>query len=150
MAIGPILFWCALLGLLFFIYLTIKKKFQPEHTLLLTLFIINMILFSQAGRFINDLVPYMAIFASYLVLLLLQRCHLSTTLESKSFLFQDIRWYHILSPIGIFLVILFPFVELPFLLWNIYFISMLLLSTIPLYKIFDNLHLFPLPTKVLP
>ena len=67
MSFGPALYWIAWGGILLFLIKTYKNKFKSEHIFIIVLFIVYNWLLSTAGRFINDLIPLMTIFAAFII-----------------------------------------------------------------------------------
>jgi len=66
MSFGPVIYWLALVGFIFFITKTYKNKFQPASIFFIVVFIINFWFTTTAGRFANDLIPCIAIFGAYI------------------------------------------------------------------------------------
>ncbi len=73
MSFGPALYWVGWAGLLLMFYLYYKDKMKREYLFLITLFIIDLWLTSTAGRFINDMVPLIAILSGAVVWFALDR-----------------------------------------------------------------------------
>lgn len=67
MSFGPALYWLSWAGFVFLIYQYLKQKGRRDYLLLLTLFIINIWLISAAGRFLNDMVPLIALFSGWII-----------------------------------------------------------------------------------
>ncbi len=67
MSFGPALYWMAWVGFAFLIYQYIKQKGRKDYLMILTLFIINIWLTSTAGRFLNDMVPLIAILSGWII-----------------------------------------------------------------------------------
>jgi len=63
MSFGPALYWVGWTGLLILFYLYYKEKKRRDYLFIIMLFIINLWLTSTAGRFLNDMVPVIAILA---------------------------------------------------------------------------------------
>jgi len=63
MSFGPALYWVGWAGLLLLLYFYYKDKMRRDYLFMIMLFIINLWLTSTAGRFINDLVPVIALLA---------------------------------------------------------------------------------------
>jgi len=66
MSIGPALYWVGLAGFVLFMYKTFKEKFKSYHVFLIIIFLTNFWLASTAGRFLNDMIPTMVVFAAFL------------------------------------------------------------------------------------
>jgi len=67
MSFGPALYWIAWFGFVFLIYQYAKQKGRKEYLMILTLFVINVWLTSTAGRFLNDMVPLIALLAGWII-----------------------------------------------------------------------------------
>lgn len=67
MSYGPALYWLAWAGLVFLIYRYYKEKGRRDYFFIIVLFLINIWLASTAGRFLNDMVPLVAILAGFMI-----------------------------------------------------------------------------------
>jgi len=67
MMIGPALYWIGLCGFVLYCYKTFKAKFPPWSLFFIIVFLIQFWLTSTAGRFLNDLIPAMCVFAGFFV-----------------------------------------------------------------------------------
>jgi asparagine N-glycosylation enzyme membrane subunit Stt3 len=67
MSFGPALYWFAWAGFVFLIYQYVKGKGRRDYLMILTLFVVNIWLTSTAGRFLNDMVPLIAILAGWII-----------------------------------------------------------------------------------
>jgi len=69
MSFGPAMYWVGWTGFLFLIYYFYKDKTPPsrDYLFLIVLFLVNIWLTGIAGRFINDMVPLIAILAAWVV-----------------------------------------------------------------------------------
>jgi len=67
MSFGPALYWVAWVGLVFLIYYYYKDKQRKDYLFIIVLFFVDMWLLGIAGRFLNDLVPLIAILAGFVV-----------------------------------------------------------------------------------
>ncbi len=63
MSFGPALYWVGWVGLLILFYLYYKEKKRRDYLFMIILFMINLWLTSTAGRFLNDMVPVIALLA---------------------------------------------------------------------------------------
>ncbi len=69
MSYGPVLFGVALVGILFLIYYYLKEKEKNRVFLLvIVVTLVSLWLTSTAGRFLNDLVPFIALLAGWLTI----------------------------------------------------------------------------------
>lgn len=67
MSFGPALYWIAWVGFVFLIYQYVKQKGRRDYLFILSLFVINVWLTSTAGRFLNDMVPVIAILSGWII-----------------------------------------------------------------------------------
>ena len=67
MSFGPAIYWLGWAGLVYLIFLYYKNKLRREYLFIATLFILNIYLASTAGRFLNDMVPLIAILSGWIV-----------------------------------------------------------------------------------
>jgi len=63
MSFGPALYWVGWAGFFALLYFYYKDKMRRDYLFILSLFVIDLWLTSTAGRFINDMVPVIAILA---------------------------------------------------------------------------------------
>lgn len=68
MAFGPVLYWLGIAGFILFLQRTFKNKLKTYDVFFCTLFIITFWLSSTAGRFLNDMIPCLTIFAAYILI----------------------------------------------------------------------------------
>ncbi|MEA2053759.1 MAG: STT3 domain-containing protein [Candidatus Thermoplasmatota archaeon] len=67
MSFGPVLYWLAWAGFLFLIYRYYKNRSRREYFLLIVWFLIEAWLTRTAGRFLNDLVPLVAVLGGWVL-----------------------------------------------------------------------------------
>lgn len=65
MSYGPAIYWLAWFGLVFLMYRYFTQKGRREYLLIIALFIIDIWLASTAGRFLNDMVPLIALLGGW-------------------------------------------------------------------------------------
>ncbi|HWR63716.1 MAG TPA: STT3 domain-containing protein [Candidatus Thermoplasmatota archaeon] len=73
MSYGPALYWLAWAGFVFLIYQYVKQKGRKDYLMILTLFVINIWLTSTAGRFLNDMVPLIALLSGWIIWYLISK-----------------------------------------------------------------------------
>jgi len=66
MSYGPVIYWLAWFGLVFLMYQYFKQKGRRDYLLIIVLFILDIWLASTAGRFLNDMVPLIAILGGWI------------------------------------------------------------------------------------
>jgi len=67
MSFGPALYWIALVGLVFLMYYFVKNIKHRDYLFIIVMFLVQMWLTGVAGRFINDLVPLVALLSAWVV-----------------------------------------------------------------------------------
>lgn len=67
MSFGPSIYWLAWGGFIFLLYCYYKNKQRRDYLFIIILFIVNIWLAGTAGRFLNDMVPLIAILGGWLV-----------------------------------------------------------------------------------
>ena len=74
MSFGPTMYWLGWTGFLFLIFYFYKNKNPPgrDYLFIIVLFLVSVWLTSIAGRFINDMVPVIAMLAGWIVWMLLE------------------------------------------------------------------------------
>lgn len=88
MSFGPALYWIGLAGFVLYVYKTHKENWLPANLFFLVIFIMNMYLTANAGRFMNDFLPPLAICAAYLT----ERIVAKTDIKQ---MFKNIKQYNI-------------------------------------------------------
>jgi len=73
MSFGPALYWIAWVGLVFLIYYYYKDKQRRDYLFIIVLFLVDVWLLGSAGRFINDLVPPVAILCGFVVWMVIDK-----------------------------------------------------------------------------
>jgi len=74
MSFGPALYWLGWTGFLFLVYYFFTNKKQPgrDYLFLIVLFVVSIWLTGIAGRFINDMVPIIALLAGWTIWMLIE------------------------------------------------------------------------------
>ncbi|KYK22413.1 hypothetical protein AYK24_02260 [Thermoplasmatales archaeon SG8-52-4] len=67
MSFGPSIYWITWLGFILLLYFYYKEKQRRDYLFIIVLFIIDVWLASTAGRFLNDMVPLIAILSGWIV-----------------------------------------------------------------------------------
>jgi asparagine N-glycosylation enzyme membrane subunit Stt3 len=73
MSYGPTIYWLAWAGFAFLIYQYVKQKERRDYLFILSLFVIDIWLTSTAGRFLNDMVPLIALLAGWIIWFLISK-----------------------------------------------------------------------------
>ncbi|MCJ7572442.1 MAG: carboxypeptidase regulatory-like domain-containing protein, partial [Candidatus Thermoplasmatota archaeon] len=66
MNFGPALYWVGWAGFIFILWYYYREKLRRDYLFFIVLFIINVWFTTTAGRFLNDMVPCIAIFAGFI------------------------------------------------------------------------------------
>ena len=67
MSFGPAIYWIGWLGFIYLFYVYYKNQVRREYLFIIVLFLMNIWLSGIAGRFINDMVPLIAVLAGWIV-----------------------------------------------------------------------------------
>jgi asparagine N-glycosylation enzyme membrane subunit Stt3 len=115
MSYGPALYWLAWAGFVFLIYQYFKQKGRKDYLMILTLFVIDIWLTSTAGRFLNDMVPLIALLAAWIIWFLISKIdykQMARNIRNAGGGFRGIRKgvriYHLLGVLFIAFLILIP------------------------------------------
>jgi len=73
MSFGPALYWIGWAGFLFLCYRYYRNKQRKDYLFIIVLFIVDIWLTGVAGRFINDMVPLIALLGGWIVWLFIDR-----------------------------------------------------------------------------
>jgi asparagine N-glycosylation enzyme membrane subunit Stt3 len=73
MSFGPAVYWLGWAGFVLLIYMYYKEKWRKDYLFILTLFIVDSYLVTTAGRFLNDMVPVIAILAGWIIWFLISK-----------------------------------------------------------------------------
>jgi len=115
MSFGPALYWIAWAGFVFLIYQYVKQKGRKDYLFILTLFVINIWLTSTAGRFLNDMVPLIAILSGWIVWFLVSKINYKQMARNirnagggLRGIRKGVRVYHIFGVLFVAFLILIP------------------------------------------
>ncbi len=67
MSYGPAVYWLAWFGFILLIWKFIQHRDRRDYMFILTLFVVQLWLTSTAGRFLNDMVPVIALLAGMII-----------------------------------------------------------------------------------
>lgn len=73
MSFGPALYWLGWIGFIFLMYYYYKDKNRRDYLFIIVLFLVDVWLASTAGRFINDLVPVIAILSAWIIWMVIEK-----------------------------------------------------------------------------
>ncbi|MBP1661786.1 MAG: putative rane protein, required for N-linked glycosylation [Thermoplasmatales archaeon] len=115
MSYGPAIYWLAWAGFVFLIYQYVKQKGRKDYLMILSLFVINIWLTSTAGRFLNDMVPLIALLAGWIIWYLISKIdykQMVRNIRNAGGGFRGIRKgvriYHLLGVLFVAFLILIP------------------------------------------
>jgi len=75
MSFGPAMLWFAFAALCFLMYKWTKNRNRSDYVFIIIIFLISLWFLSIAGRFINDLVPVVALMCGWMVYLLVEKAN---------------------------------------------------------------------------
>ncbi|MBE3137854.1 MAG: glycosyltransferase family 39 protein [Thermoplasmata archaeon] len=115
MSYGPVLYWLAWAGFAFLIYQYVKQKGRRDYLFILSLFVINIWLTSTAGRFLNDMVPLIALLAGWIIWFLISKIdykQMARNIRNAGGgirgIRKGVRIYHVFGVLFVALLILIP------------------------------------------
>ncbi|MFO8078581.1 MAG: carboxypeptidase regulatory-like domain-containing protein, partial [Thermoplasmatota archaeon] len=115
MSFGPALFWMAWVGFVFIGYHYLKHVNRRDMLFFLVLFLIQIWFIGIAGRFMNDLVPFVALFSAWLILALVRKFDYQTMIKNiKSAgsgirgLRKGVNFLHIFGILFVAFLVFFP------------------------------------------
>jgi dolichyl-phosphooligosaccharide-protein glycotransferase len=73
MSFGPAVYWLAWAGFALLIFMFYKEKWRKDYLFLLTLFVVDTYLCTTAGRFLNDMVPVVALLTGWIIWFLISK-----------------------------------------------------------------------------
>lgn len=115
MSYGPALYWLAWAGLVLLIYYYFKEKHRRDYLFIFIIFLINIWLAGTAGRFLNDIVPLIAILAAWIAWFVIEKAdykqmirNIRNTGGGLRGLRRGIKIYHLLGILFVVFLILMP------------------------------------------
>jgi len=119
MSFGPTIYWLGFAGFLFLAYYYYKSKQRRDYLFFIVLFLVDMWLTGIAGRFLNDMVPVIAILGGWLVWVVVDKIDYKQMLRNiKSAgggihgLRRGVKFLHIFGILFIAFLVIFPNVYL--------------------------------------
>ena len=115
MSFGPVLYWLGWIGFFYLLYIYYKKKWKREYMVLILWFAVESWLVHKAGRFLNDLVPSMAILSAAAIWFIIEKSKFAEMMKNLKGLGGG--WYgikkavklrHVFSVIFISFFVIFP------------------------------------------
>ena len=115
MSYGPALYWLSWAGFVLLIYQYAKQKGRRDYLLILTLFIINIWLTATAGRFLNDMVPLVALLSGWIIWFVISKIDYKQMVRNirnagggLRGIRKGVRIYHLLGVLFIAFLIVIP------------------------------------------
>ncbi|MFO8078630.1 MAG: STT3 domain-containing protein, partial [Thermoplasmatota archaeon] len=115
MSFGPALFWLTWIGFAFIGYHYLKHVNRRDMLFFLVLFLIQIWFIGIAGRFMNDLVPFVALFSAWLILYIMRKFDYQTMIKNIKSAGSGIRglrkgvsFLHIFGILFVALLVFFP------------------------------------------
>jgi len=115
MSFGPVIYLLAWGGFLFLLYHYYKKKYRRDYFLLIIWFLIEAYLITTAGRFLNNLVPLVAILSGWMIWQVVEKIDFSSMIKTvKSIgggwygIKKGVKTRHIAGAVFIVLFIMMP------------------------------------------
>ncbi len=115
MSYGPAVYWLAWAGFVLLIIQYVKSKGRKDYLFILILFIIQIWLTSTAGRFLNDMVPVIALLAGWTIWFIVGKIdykQMARNIRNAGGGFRGIRKgvkiYHIFGVLFVAFLILIP------------------------------------------
>ncbi|MEM4257800.1 MAG: STT3 domain-containing protein [Candidatus Thermoplasmatota archaeon] len=114
MSYGPALLALAWIGFILVLIRFYRQK-KREHLFIIMLFLINIWLAGTAGRFLNDVVPVVALLAGFVIWYLIEKVNYSSMIKNIRHaggglrsLRKGIKMYQVLGVLFIFFLIMMP------------------------------------------
>lgn len=121
MSFGPALYWLGWMGFVFLAYHYYKGSQRRDYLFILVLFLLQVWLTGVAGRFLNDLVPVIAILGGWIVVVVVDRIDYKQMLRSIQSagggihgLRKGVKFLHIFGIFFIAFLVIFPNAYLAF------------------------------------
>lgn len=121
MSFGPALYWLAWGGFLFIAYAFYKQVQRRDYLFILVIFIIQVWLTGVAGRFLNDLVPWVALLGGWMLWFIVDKLNFGQMVKSIRSaggglhgLRRGIKFLHIVGILFIGFLVVFPNAYLSF------------------------------------
>jgi dolichyl-phosphooligosaccharide-protein glycotransferase len=115
MSYGPAVYWLAWAGFVLLIIQYVKTKGRKDYLFILALFVIQMWLTTTAGRFLNDMVPVIALLAGYATWYVISKIdykQMARNIRNAGGglrgIRKGVRIYHVLGVLFVAFVILIP------------------------------------------
>ena len=115
MSYGPAVYWLAWAGFVFLIIQYVRSKGRKDFMFVLTLFVIQLWLTTTAGRFLNDMVPVIALLSGWMIWFVISKIdykQMAKNIRNAGGGFRGLRKgvkiYHIFGVLFVAFIILIP------------------------------------------
>jgi len=114
MSFGPAVYWIGLSGFVFFLFKMHKEKWKAHHIFVVVLFVMYFWLTTTAGRFINDLIPLMALFTAYCTWIVVDKIDFSQMVKNVKGIGglrgirKGVKPVHILGIVFVVVILIIP------------------------------------------
>jgi dolichyl-diphosphooligosaccharide--protein glycosyltransferase len=115
MSFGPALYWLAWAGFLFLLYYYYKNKQRRDYLFIIVLFIVDIWLTGIAGRFINDIVPLIALLGGWVVWIVVDKIDYKQMIRNIRSagggfhgLRRGVKFFHIVGILFIAFLVILP------------------------------------------
>ena len=115
MSFGPALYWIAWAGFVFLIWRYYKNKARRDYLFIIILFMIDLWLTGIAGRFLNDMVPIVALLSGWIIWLIFSKLDFKQMIKNIRSaggglhgLRRGIKLFHIFGIIFIVIIVILP------------------------------------------
>jgi len=115
MSFGPALYWLGWAGFLFLLYYYYKNKNHRDYLFIIILFIVDIWLTGIAGRFINDIVPLIALLGGWVVWIVVDKIDYKQMIRNIRSaggglhgLRRGVKFFHIVGILFIAFLVILP------------------------------------------
>jgi len=121
MSFGPALYWIGWVGFIFLCYRYYRNKQRKDYLFIIVLFVMDIWLTGVAGRFINDMVPLIALLGGWVVWLFIDRINYKQMIRNIRAagggfhgIRRGVKFLHIFGIIFVAFIVILPNVFLAF------------------------------------
>lgn len=115
MSFGPALYWLGWAGFVFLIWRYYKDKNRREYLLIIVLFMIDIWLTGVAGRFLNDMVPLIALLGGWIAYIIFSKLDFKQMIKNIRSaggglhgLRRGVKLFHVFGIIFIVIIVILP------------------------------------------
>ena len=115
MSFGPALYWLGWAGFVFLLYYYYKNKHRRDYLFIIVLFIVDIWLTGIAGRFINDIVPLIALLGGWVVWIVVDKIDYKQMIRNIRSagggfhgLRRGVKFFHIVGILFIAFLVILP------------------------------------------